>query len=83
MVIRNAGHLKMSLQISVDSLMGSAFNIICDGDKIFLSIRKSLAKRNGENILGRNLIEKHGCCHLQIADLYTPSSKDIDQMKIR
>ena len=51
--------------------------------KFSYQLKKSLAKRNGENILGRNLIEKHGCCDLQIADLYTPSSKDIDQMKLR
>ena len=34
MVIRNAGHLKMSLQTSVDSLMGSAFVNLLEGAEL-------------------------------------------------
>ena len=34
MVIRNAGHLKMSLQTFVDSLMGSAFVNLLEGAEL-------------------------------------------------
>ena len=43
-------------------------NILTDGEKIFLSIekKKNLAKENGVNVLGRNLVEKHDCCPFHV-----------------
>ena len=49
-------------------------NIPTDGEKIFLLIetkkkKKTLAKENGVNILGRNLVEKHDCCPFHVFHL--------------
>ena len=45
-------------------------NIPTDGEKIFLLIeKKNLAKENGVNVLGRNLVEKHECCPFHVVRL--------------
>ena len=46
-------------------------NIPTDGEKIFLLIekKKNLAKENGVNVLGRNLVDKHDCCPFHVFHL--------------